>query len=62
MPHARQNVRVTGGVLWNDAGSPFTKRKRSTGKVTHATTGAAATRRQVRQWQTIVFVGRPCTS
>jgi hypothetical protein len=29
--------------------------------VTHATTGAAATRRQVRQWQIMLFVGSPVT-
>jgi hypothetical protein len=59
VPQSWQNVRVTGGVLLKCAGSPCTKRKRSTGKVTQATTGEPAARRQVRQWQTIVFVGEP---
>ena len=59
VPHAAQNVRRTGGVEWNSAGSPRTIANRDAGNVTHATTGAAATRRHVRQWHTIVLVGLP---
>ena len=62
VPHAGQKLRVTGGVLWNDAGVPFTKWKLAMGKVAQATTGAPATRRQVRQWHTIVLEGRPSHS
>jgi len=62
VPQSWQNVRVTGGVLLKWAGSPCTKRKRCAGKVTQATTGAPATRRQVRQWQTMVLVGCPSAS
>ena len=51
--------RRTGGVEWNSAGSPRTIANRDAGNVTHATTGAAATRRHVRQWHTIVLVGLP---
>ena len=59
VPHSLQNVRATGAELPKVAGFPEVKVNLPEGNVTHATTGAAATRRQVRQWHTIVLVGGP---
>lgn len=62
VPQSRQKVRVTGPLEWKLAGSPFVKRNRERSKLTQATTGEAATRRQVWQWHTIVFDGVPSAS
>jgi hypothetical protein len=59
VPHAAQNVRRTGSDELNSDRRPRSHSKLATGKVTHATTGAAATRRQLRQWHTMLFVGAP---
>jgi hypothetical protein len=61
VPQLAQNVRRTRAVEWNAEGCPWRKRKRVFGNVTHATTGAAATRRHVLQWQIMLFAGVPST-
>ena len=57
VPHFGQNVRRTGRVDLKVRGLPFVNLNALLANVTHATTGAPATARQVRQWQIIVFVG-----
>jgi hypothetical protein len=61
VPQSPQNVRRTGGVERKAESCPCSNRKRILGNVTHATTGAAATRRHVLQWQIMLFVGVPST-
>jgi hypothetical protein len=62
VPQAPQKVRVTGGEERNSTGEPRVKRNPSTGNVTQATAGEAATRRQVWQWQTMEFEHAPRAS
>jgi len=61
VPHEPQKVRRTGWDEWNTDGRPATSWNCATGNVSQATTGEAATRRHVWQWQIMVFVGRPLT-
>jgi hypothetical protein len=59
VPHFAQKVRVTGGEERNSTGLPRVKAEVSRATVIHATTGEPATRRQLVQWQIIVFSGLP---
>jgi hypothetical protein len=61
VPQDPQKVRRTGWDEWNTDGRLATSWNCAIGKVSHATTGEPATRRHVRQWQIMVFDGRPLT-
>ncbi len=61
VPHDPQKVRRTGGEERNSVGWPRVNSKRVAGNVIQATTGEAAARRQVRQWQIMLFAGSPVT-
>jgi hypothetical protein len=57
VPHSEQNLRRTGSDERISAGLPRISSKFSAVNVTQATTGAPATRLQLRQWQIMLFVG-----
>ena len=59
VPQEPQKVRTTGDDDRKLTGSPRTKSKLVVGKVTQATTGEPAARRQLLQWQIILCAGRP---
>ena len=56
-PQAPQKCRLTLGDDSYDAGAPRVNRNSARAKVTQATTGDAAARRQDWQWQTMLFAG-----
>jgi len=59
VPQVGQNVRVTGGVEWNDTGVPRSQTKPSASTVIQATAGPPAARAHERQWQIIDADGTP---
>jgi len=62
VPQSGQNERTTCVEDLNSFGRPLVKWKPLPGNVTQATTGAAATRLQVWQWQTMVLEHAPSAS
>jgi len=59
VPHDGQNVRVTGREEWNSDNEPRTSEKSRVATVSHATAGEPAALQHVRQWQTMLALGRP---
>jgi hypothetical protein len=60
-PQVPQKRRITFADDWYSFGVPRVNRNSALAKVTQATTGEAAMRRQDWQWQTMLFAGMAVT-